>query len=227
MFVFSARTRLFPSLTRLFFLLLAITSSVHAQSVDVYLGLGTATDSATSIPFTQDGVSFFPTEPLGGLFGLIGGDVMITPNLGIGAEQAFRFSSGDYVADLGVRTRVSFFDINAVYQPWKGLKAGRTEFVPVFQGGIGLARVGFYQYQQSCDDQGNCSTANTHIDQTNRPQLHFSGGMKWQITEHVFVRPQVDVHWIAGFDSAPVYGRNWVPQYTIAIGYKFGGFRNK
>jgi hypothetical protein len=216
----AARARLFFFL--LFFAFATTASSLHAQSVDVYLGVGTATDSASPIPLTQDGVTYFPRESLGGAFGQIGANVMITPNFGVGFEQAFRFSQADYVADLGVRTRISLYDFNFVYEPRKRPVEGGAKLVPVFQSGFGMARVGTYQYQQNCDDFGNCSIGPVHLDQNNRPQIHFSGGVKWNITDHIFLRPQVDAHWIAGFTNVPVYGRNWVPQYTVAIGYTFG-----
>jgi hypothetical protein len=39
-------------------------------------------------------------------------------------------------------------------------------------------------------------------------------------TPHIFVRPAVDVHWV---NNNFQFGSNWVPQYSIGVGYSFGG----
>ncbi len=215
----AVRTRFFLFLLLLFSL--ATVPSLRAQSLDAYFGLGTATDSATPIPLALDGVTPFPRESMGGVFGLFGADFMITPHLGFGGEYAFRFAQADYSVGWGVTARPSFYDFNAVYQP---LKEGMTRFVPVFQAGLGGAKTTYYINQQACNGLTGCSSSNSFLDQANHFQLHFSGGVKIHLTDSIFVRPQVDVHWINNFNdiNAPVYGRNWVPQYTVAIGYTFG-----
>ena len=35
----------------------------------------------------------------------------------------------------------------------------------------------------------------------------------------LYLRPQVDVHWVNNFNE---FGSDWVPEYTVAIGYTFG-----
>ena len=199
---------------------LGSVGSLRAQGVSAYFGMGTATDSASPSALTLDGITFFPREHMGGLFGLFGADFMVTPHFGVGGEYAFRFAQANYVPGLGLNARPSFYDFNMVYEPLKELKL----LVPVFQAGLGGARVSYYLNQQTCSVLSGCSSASTLVDQANHFQFHFSGGVQWHLTESVFVRPQIDVHWIHGFNdpSAPVYGRNWVPQYTVAIGYTFG-----
>jgi hypothetical protein len=62
------------------------------------------------------------------------------------------------------------------------------------------------------------------VDQANHFQLHFGAGIRLHVTDNIFIRPQFDLHWVHGFadPNVPVYGSDWVPQYTIAIGYSFG-----
>jgi hypothetical protein len=203
----------------LLLLSLGSVGSLHAQGVNAYFGMGTATDQATPIPLTLGGTSFARMH-MGGLFGVFGADFMITPHFGVGGEYAFRFAQADYVTDVGLKARPGFYDFNLVYQPWKESKF----VVPVFQAGLGGARVSYYVNQQTCSVLSGCSSASTLVDQANHFQLHVGGGVQWHLTESVFLRPQVDVHWINNFNdaSAPVYGHNWVPQYTVAIGYTFG-----
>jgi hypothetical protein len=217
----AVRTRFFLFLFLLFSL--AIAPSLRAQGLDAYFGLGTATDSAApnlSVTNPDGSISSFPRQTMGGVFGLFGADFMITPHLGFGGEYAFRFAQANYLPDLALNARPSFYDFNAVYQP---LKETMT-FVPVFQAGLGGAKVSYYADQQTCDLLTGCSSANTLVDQANHFQLHFSGGVKWHLTESIFIRPQVDVHWVNNYNdvNAPVYGRNWVPQFTVAIGYTIG-----
>ena len=198
---------------------LAGVSSLHAQGVNAYFGMGTATDPATPIPLTLGGTSF-PRSNMGGLFGVFGADFMITSHFGVGGEYAFRFAQADYVTGVGLKARPGFYDFNLVSQPWKESKL----VVPVFQAGLGGARVSYYVNQQTCSVLTGCSSASTLVDQSDHFQLHVAAGVQWHLTESVFLRPQVDVHWIHGFNdaSAPVYDHNWVPQYTVAIGYTFG-----
>jgi hypothetical protein len=109
-------------------------SSLRAQSVNVFFGMGSAHDSASPSSFTLDGVSFYKRNSLGGLFGNFGADFMLTPHLGFGGEYAFRFAQSDYVPGLGLKARPGFYDFNADYQPTKEGKV-----VPVFQAGLGGA----------------------------------------------------------------------------------------
>jgi hypothetical protein len=188
------------------------------QAANVYFGMGSATDKATPIPLTLGDTSF-PRSSMGGVFGTFGADLMLTPNLGFGGEYAFRFAQADYVIDAGLKARPAFYDFNAVYQPLSG-----KHVVPVLQAGLGGARVSYYFNQQTCSVLTGCSSSSFLVDRSSHFQFHFSAGVKLYVHENIFIRPQIDVHWVHGFNdvSAPVYGSNWVPQYTVAIGYTFG-----
>ena len=199
-------------------------SSLRAQSVNVYFGMGTATDSASPVPLPTtpnppDNVNSFARSSLGGVFGQFGADFMLTPHFGVGGEYAFRFAQADYVAAFGLKDRPGFYDFNLVYMPKK-----EGKILPVFQAGLGGARVSYYVTQQSCSGLTACSTSSSLYDQATHFQGHFSGGIRWNLTDNIFVRPQVDLHWVHGYadPNVPVYGRDWVPQFTVAIGYSFG-----
>jgi hypothetical protein len=204
----------------LLLLSLGAAQPLHAQGVNAYFAMGTATAPAATQQLSADGINFFPRKHMGGLFGVFGTDFMLTPHMGFGGEYAFRFAQADYVTALGLKARPSFYDFNFVYQP---LEESRF-VVPVFQAGIGGARVSYYLNQQSCSALSGCSSVSTLVDQSNHFQFHLAGGFRWHLTPSVFIRPQVDVHWIHNFNdpNGPAYGRNWVPQYTIAIGYTLG-----
>ena len=46
------------------------------------------------------------------------------------------------------------------------------------------------------------------------------GAARLYATPHIFLRPAVDVHWVNNFFQ---FGSNWVPEYTMGVGYSFGG----
>jgi len=186
----------------------------HAQSeVDVSLGLGTAQAKSNGQTIDPLGTgTFSPTGSINGLFMKIGADVMFKPSFGAGFETSFRPAQGDY-AGLGYRPL--FYDFNAVYKP--PFKSKR--FVPEFQAGLGAVNVKFYANQQLCNSLSGCSSSNTFLTSANHFQVHFGGGLRYYFSDHIFVRPEIDAHWVNNFTQ---FGNNWVPQYGVSVGYTLG-----
>ena len=186
----------------------------HAQSeVDVSLGLGTAQDKSNGQVIDPLGTGNpSPTGAINGLFMKIGGDVMFKPSFGAGFETSFRPAQGTY-AGLGFRPL--FYDFNGIYHP--PVKSKR--FVPELQAGLGGVNVKFYANQQSCNSLTGCSSSNEFLTSANHFQLHFGGGLKYYVTDQIFITTEVDVHWVDNFSQ---FGNNWVPQYGASIGYTLG-----
>jgi hypothetical protein len=186
----------------------------HAQSeVDVTLGLGTAQDRSNGQSIDPLGTgTLYPTGAINGVFMKIGGDVMFRPSFGVGVETSFRPAQGDYA---GLQYRPLFYDFNGVYKPQ--LKSKR--FVPEFQAGLGGTNVKFYLNQQLCNSLTGCSTSNSYLTSANHLQVHLGGGLRMYVTDHIFVRPEVDAHWVNNFSQ---FGSNWVPQYGVSVGYTLG-----
>jgi len=44
-------------------------------------------------------------------------------------------------------------------------------------------------------------------------------GVRLYVTDHLFVRPQVDAHYVDNFFQ---FGSNWVPEYGASVGWSFG-----
>jgi hypothetical protein len=199
----------------LFILLTGSVQFAKAQDASVYFGLGTATDSSNGQAINTFGNgTLFNTPKMGGLFETFGGDVMFRPHLGVGFETTFRTQS-NYA---GLNYRPLLYDFNAIYEP----VSNSQRIVPEFQGGLGGANLRFYLNQNFCDSFGGCSNSNYYIESSNHFQLHFSGGIRLYVKGGLFVRPQVDVHWVNNFFQ---FGSDWVPQYGAAIGYTFGRAR--
>lgn len=207
----------------LFLLLLANGKQANAQGVSAYFGLGSATNSAATTAgcaphFILDGFTgaceAAPT--MGGVFGVFGADFMINSHLGVNGEYAFRFGQAPYLPAAGLKARPAFYDFNAVYQP---LSAGRR-IVPVLEGGIGGAKVSLYFSQQICAISSVCTTQSAFFASANHFQLHGALGVKLYVTPHLFIKPQIDAHWVHNLNQQ--FGRDFVPRYTVAVGYSVG-----
>ena len=195
----------------LFVLLFGAVKFANAQSGDVYFGLGTATDksSGQTIETFGDGI-LYPTPKMSGAFGTFGAGYMLRPTLGVGFEYSFRFAQGGYA---GLNYRPKFYDFNAIWMPLSNSK----KVAPEFQAGLGVASLSFY-YPQQCISGIACSSS-TYLISSHHFQTHLSAGLRVYVTGSVFIRPQVDVHYVRNFYQ---FGSNWVPQYSVALGYTFG-----
>jgi hypothetical protein len=176
---------------------------------DMYFGLGTKQVGSTNelIDFTGTG-NALPTGSMGGVFGILGGGVMLTDSLGVGGEVSFRFAQGDY-AGLGYRP--IFYDFNGIWTP----KLGTERVMAEFQGGFGGVNLRFYGGgAQSCDYYtGRCSD---FAGSSNHLQLHAAAGLRFYIKERIFIRPQLDYHWVRNLVE---FKSNSVPGFSFAIGY--------
>lgn len=188
--------------------------SAHAQSdLSVFFGVGTANDSSSGqLIDTFNTGNPFTSPRLGGTFGKAGADIMLTPHLGVGAETDFRFSQGSYA---GLTYRPVFYDFNAIWIPTFRFK----RVVPELQAGLGGANLKFYYPQSYCDAFAGCSSSNSFIESSNHLQVHLEAGIRFYVTPHIFVRPQIDAHYVNNFFQ---FGDNWVPEYGASIGWSFG-----
>lgn len=195
--------------------LLAAAPLVMAQTpqANIYVGLGTATDSSNgqALDIFGTGTSL-NTPKMTGLFATVGGGLMFTPHFGAGAEINWRAGQGDY---SGVNYRPIFYDFNGIWQPIK-----TKRFVPEIQAGIGGVALHFNANTQLCNELVGCSTVSLGSESSSHFQTHFGVAARLYATPHIFFRPAIDVHWVNDFFQ---FGSNWVPEYTMGVGYSFGG----
>jgi hypothetical protein len=204
--------------------LLAGVPRANAQGVSAYFGLGSATDTPAttagcpnqqiSDPFSglTPPASCVPAESMGGVFGVFGADFMIKPHFGINGEYSFRFSQANYLPNEGLNVRPGFYDFNAIYQPTSGDK----RIVPVLEGGIGGAKLSYYVSQSA----GSLFTQSQFYSSSSHFQVHGAVGVKLYVKSDIFIKPQIDLRWVDNLTDQ--YGRDFVPEYTISIGYTFG-----
>jgi hypothetical protein len=186
----------------------AAVRPARAQEVGAYLGFGGAHDSSNGaqIDTFSDG-NLHKTPALGGVFGHIGASVFITKRVGVGGEISWRPSQADYA---GIQYRPSFYTFDAIFRPQKGRT---TRLEPELRAGIGGARLHFFPTDDpSCAQVPGCPSSH-HF------QEHLAAAMRWYLTDHLFLRPALDLHYVNNFSE---FGSNWVPQYSVGIGYSIG-----
>ncbi|MGA2741019.1 MAG: hypothetical protein ABSG65_26715 [Bryobacteraceae bacterium] len=218
--------------------LLCVQFASAQSSVDFMLGFGTAHDKANGggldnalsanafgacTPGTGD--AYCLNNPsLGGFFLGIGGDVMLWKHFGIGAEINVQPSKSNYgspcstaVDEECLQFRQDFYDFNGIYAP---INTKRVTLQ--LQGGIGGAHTGFaINAAGGCAGTAVCTPATSEpIGSSNHFQIHAGVGLSIFVTEHIFVRPQFDIHYVPSFTDQ--FGSNWAPAGTIWIGYNFG-----
>jgi hypothetical protein len=181
----------------------------NAQSLDAYFGMGTAHDGSNDQLLDLLGTGNpAPTTAMGGVFGVLGAGLMLSPSIGIGGQVSFRFAQGDY-AGLGYRPVL--YDFNGIWTPTLGQK----RVVPELQAGLGGVSLRFYGGTEYCNPYtGLCSN---YAGSLNHFQLHAGFGVRFFVNEHIFVRPQFDYHWVRNLTDQ--FKSNSVPAYSIAIGF--------
>ncbi len=198
--------------TGLFVASLLTPSLVMAQGANVYFGLGTATDTSSNQLIDTFGTGdVFGTPKLGGTFAHVGGTAMLTKHYGVGADVSWRAGKADYA---GLLYRPLFYNLDGVWQPFT-----TKRFEPEIHAGLGGMRLAYSYSQTQCDPFGGCQTSNQSVTNSSHFQVHFSGAARLYVTDHVFVRPNVDLHHVSNLFQ---FGNNWVPEYSLGVGYSFG-----
>jgi len=190
-------------------------------AADVGIGFGTAhakansggIDNTTFTDCTPGSVSTCQTLPaLSGLFMGFTGDVMITKRYGFGGEVNFQPTRTDYGP---LQSRQLFFDANGIYVP-----LSEKKFSFRLEGGIGIARTSFIFPSTQCVGSAVCTNQNEPVGNSSHFQVHVGAGVSLYVTEHIFIRPQFDFHYVPGLNNQ--FGSNAVPQGTVWIGYSMG-----
>ncbi len=209
-------------------LLVACAPFAAAQSsFDLNLGFGTAhagsngsgLDNASSLnafgtctPGPAD-VNCVKNPSLGGFFLGFGGDVLLQKHYGIGAEFAVQPAKSDYGP---LQYRQTFYDFNGIYAP-----VNEKRVQVKLMGGIGGAKTSFSFTQNGCVGTAVvCSSQSQPVGNSNHFQLHAGLGVEIFVTDHIFIRPQFDLHYVPSFTDQ--FGSNVVPAGMVWVGYSWG-----
>ena len=205
-----------------------------AQSAfNLNLGVGAIQDKASASQVDQTlntcstGDPYGPcvsTPALSGAAIGVGGDIMLWKKFGIGAEVGFQPAKQTYVNlnasaaasglnSLAVQSRMTLFDFNGIYQPVNTKRAALK-----LEGGIGGANLKFYESGSSSSVLGN-QNSSQYLASTNHFQVHGGVGVEIYLTDHIFVRPQFDVHYVRNLTQ---FGSNLVKTEMVWLGYNWG-----
>jgi hypothetical protein len=152
------------------------------------------------------------TPSLGGLFMNFNGDIMFNRHLGVGGEVNFQPAKRDYGP---LQYRQTFVDGNVVYQP-----LGRRHWSLDLLGGIGAARTGFSFSESSCVGTAVCVNQTQPVGTATHFQVHTGVGLQVFLTEHLFVEPAFDYHYVPNLTQQ--FGSNSIQAVSFNIGYSSG-----
>ena len=206
--------------------LFAASLASAQSSFDVNVGFGTAQDGSNgagidnaassnafgSCVFGSGDTFCQKTSGLSGFFLSLGGDVMLQKHFGVGAEVNLQPAQSNYGP---LQYRQTFYDFNGIYAP-----INQKRVLVQLQGGIGGASTSFSFAQNSCVGTAVCSNVTQPVGNANHFQVHVGVGVQFFLTEHVFLRPQFDLHYVPGLTQQ--FASNAVPEGTIWLGYSFG-----
>ena len=219
----------------LLFVLSCCIPLASAQSqFDLNIGFGAVYDKANTTQVDQSlntctGASdLYPpcvsTPSLSGFMLGFGGDLMLKKKFGVGAEVAVQMPKETYVNlnasaaaqglnSLGYQSRMTLFDFNGIYQPISTKKVQLK-----LQGGFGGANLKFYESGSSSSVLGS-QNVSQYVQSANHFNLHGGVGVDIFVTDHVYIRPQVDIHYVPNLTQ---FGSNVVITGMAWIGYSWG-----
>jgi hypothetical protein len=220
-------------------LLLAVCSQLaHAQSsFDIAVGFGAAQDKATGNGIEGDPTSlnFFnncavgstdtctPTSSLSAFMMGFQGTVMMSKYFGLNGEVSFQPGRQDYAAfsqsllnagGANLQSRLTLYDFNGVVQPFKTKRIALQGM-----GGIGGANLRFYASGSTTSAILGTQNFSQYFGSSNHFQVHGGIGVQIFVTDHVFIRPQFDIHYVRNLSQ---FGSNAIKREMVWIGYSWG-----
>jgi len=221
----------------LLFVLLCYVPFASAQSAfDLNMGFGFVHDSANSGQVDQNlypcvtTPTYTPVTPcvstpaLSGFMLGFGGDLMLWKKFGIGGEVALQPGKQTYVNlngsaasqglnALSIQSRMTLFDFNGIFEPVNTKKVALK-----LEGGIGAANLKFYEAGSSSSVLGS-QNVSQYIQSANHLNVHGGVGVQIYVTDHVFIRPQFDIHYVPNLTQ---FGSKVVLTGMVWLGYSWG-----
>lgn len=214
------------SLTGAALMLFGASLASAQTSFDVNVGFGSAWDSANSGGIDNaSSINAFGTctpnsgdtnceslPKLNGFFLGFGGDLMLFKHFGAGFEANLQPSRETYGP---LSSRQTFYDVNGIWAP---ITSKRASFF--LDGGVGGARTSFSLTESGCVGTAVCSTSTEPVGAANHFQVHVGVGVQLFLTEHIFIKPEFDFHYVPNLTNQ--FGSDAVPEAMVWLGYSFG-----
>ena len=207
----------------------------NAQSAfDINIGFGFVHDKANSTQIDQalnPCVANDPYAPcvstpsLSGFMLGFGGDLMLWKKFGVGAEVAFQPAKQTYVDlsgsaasqglnTLSLQSRVTLFDFDGIFEPVNTKKVALK-----LKGGIGGANIKFYESGSATNSVIGSQNYTQYYASSNHFNVHGGIGVQIYINDHIFVRPEFDIHYVPNLTQ---FGSNVILQGMVWVGYSWG-----
>jgi hypothetical protein len=218
------------------FLALGSVQYAAAQtSFDLNLGFGTfhdkaaaptGTDSVTGNPCTSVAMDancvITPSSGMGGFFLGFGMDMLLKKNYGLGFSWDLTPAHSNYTPAQSfdgttetVQYRQQFIDFNGIYAPINNKKVV-LKIIP----GIGDAKTGISIYESECISGAICEHGSEPFTSANHFDIHLGVGVQIFVTDHIFIRPQFDYHYVPSLTDE--FGSNSVFGGMVWVGYSWG-----
>ena len=222
------------------FLALGSVQFAAAQtSFDVNLGFGSFHDKAaaatgidsvtgsTCTSVTADpNCVITPTNGMGGFFLGFGMDLMLKKSYGAGFSWDLMPARGNYEPQATIpasegggsytlQYRQHFIDFNGIWSPINNKK-----FQLKIEPGIGDAKFGVAEKVTSCLTSTLCASQAEPFPSANHLDIHAGIGVQVYVTEHIFIRPQFDYHYVPNLNQE--FGSNSVIGGMVWLGYSWG-----
>jgi len=88
------------------------------------------------------------------------------------------------------------------------------------EAGVGGARTGFAYTESGCVGTAVCTTSTEPVGTANHLNVHVGVGVQIFLTEHIFIKPEFDFHYVPGLTNQ--FGSDAVPEGMVWVGYSFG-----
>jgi hypothetical protein len=182
-------------------------NAVQAQQLDVAFGVGTITGQPATDgdPLTSTTINHFPQTISGGAYPTLSGDFLFKKGFGIGMAASWRAHQNLDIFQQPYRPLL--YDFNAVYAPELGKKVQAE-----LQGGIGMESIRFYTPFLTCGTFSGC----TNFSSSNHFMTHVGGGLKFYVTESIFIRPEAHLYFVR--NNLEFSGPR-VQRFGVSIGY--------
>jgi hypothetical protein len=208
---------------------------VHAQSAfDINIGFGAAQDKATSTQLDQSLLpctandAYLPCVSPSSLSTFMlgfGGDLILWKNFGVGAEVNIQPAQQKYVdlssqaaasglSTLSLNSRLTLYDFDAIYEP-----VNQKKVAVKIKGGIGGANIKFYEGGSYSNSVIGSQNVNQYFGSSNHFAVHGGFGVQIYLTDHIFVRPEFDIHYVNNLSQ---FGSNLVKEEMVWLGYSWG-----
>jgi hypothetical protein len=218
----------------LFVSLCSVQFASAQSSFDINIGFGAAQDSATSTQLDQNLSNCTVNDPyppcvtpnsLNGFMLGFGGDLMLWKKLGVGAAVSLQPGQQNYVnlnssaaasglTTLGLKSRLMLYDFDGIYEPINTKKVALK-----IRAGFGGANIKFYENGSASNSVIGNQNYSQYFGSSNHIAVNGGLGVQIYLTEHVFVRPEFNVHYVHNLSQ---FGSDIVKEEMVWLGYSWG-----